>query len=95
MVHRIVRPVLACAALASFAMFATAGSASAQQGPVKIGVVFSFSGGDDVEQGKEFNAAIAAYQKSTAIARVAARCSSSCATIPASRPKSRAASRRN
>ena len=30
---------------------------------VKIGIVFSFSGGDNVEQGKEFDAAIAAYQK--------------------------------
>ena len=39
------------------------GTAFAQQGPVKIGIVFSFSGGDNVEQGKEFDAAIAAYQK--------------------------------
>jgi branched-chain amino acid transport system substrate-binding protein len=41
-----------------------AGTALAQQlPPIKIGVVFSFSGGDNVELGKEFNAAIAAYQK--------------------------------
>jgi branched-chain amino acid transport system substrate-binding protein len=31
--------------------------------PLKVGIVFSFSGGDNVEQGKEFDAAIAAYQK--------------------------------
>src|ERR1700744_3768169 len=57
---RIFRAFLALVTLASLA---AAGTASAQQGPVKIGIVFSFSGGDNVEQGKEFNAAIAAYQK--------------------------------
>lgn len=41
----------------------TATAALAQQPPIKIGIVFSFSGGDNVEQGKEFDAAIAAYQK--------------------------------
>ena len=40
-----------------------AGTALAQQEPVKIGIVFSYSGGDNVEQGKEFDAGIAAYQK--------------------------------
>jgi branched-chain amino acid transport system substrate-binding protein len=60
MIHRAIRPVLALAAIASIGF---AGPASAQQGPVKIGIVFSFSGGDNVEQGKEFDAAIAAYQK--------------------------------
>jgi branched-chain amino acid transport system substrate-binding protein len=35
----------------------------AQQPPLKIGVVFSFSGGDNVEQGKEFDAAVAAFMK--------------------------------
>jgi branched-chain amino acid transport system substrate-binding protein len=60
MIHGAIRPVLALAAIASIGF---AGPASAQQGPVKIGIVFSFSGGDNVEQGKEFDAAIAAYQK--------------------------------
>jgi branched-chain amino acid transport system substrate-binding protein len=59
MAYRIVRPILAALALAAL----TTGTASAQQGPVKIGIVFSFSGGDNVEQGKEFDAAVAAYQK--------------------------------
>ena len=35
----------------------------AQQPPLKVGIVFSFSGGDNVEQGKEFDAAVAAYVK--------------------------------
>lgn len=60
MIHRFIRPVLAAVALASVA---ATGTASAQQGPIKIGIVFTFSGGDDVEQGKEFDAAIAAFQK--------------------------------
>ena len=46
-------------AVASFAPAAT----GAQQPPLKVGIVFSFSGGDNVEQGKEFDAAIAAYMK--------------------------------
>ena len=50
-------------AAATAASLLIAGPAFAQQGPIKIGVVFSFSGGDNVEQGKEFDAAIAAYQK--------------------------------
>jgi branched-chain amino acid transport system substrate-binding protein len=58
--HRLVRTGLALLAVASLA---TAIPATAQQGPLKIGVVFSFSGGDNVEQGKEFDAAIAAFQK--------------------------------
>jgi len=57
---RLLRTSLALLTLASLA---TAGPAFAQPGPVKIGIVFSFSGGDNVEQGKEFDAAIAAYQK--------------------------------
>jgi branched-chain amino acid transport system substrate-binding protein len=57
--HR-VRLFIAAAVAASLLI---AGPAFAQQGPVKIGIVFSFSGGDNVEQGKEFDAAIAAYQK--------------------------------
>jgi branched-chain amino acid transport system substrate-binding protein len=60
MTQRFIRSILALAAGASIAV---AGPASAQQGPIKIGIVFSFSGGDNVEQGKEFDAAIAAYQK--------------------------------
>ena len=60
MILRFFRGSLALFALASLA---TAGTAFAQQGPLKIGIVFSFSGGDNVEQGKEFDAAIAAYQK--------------------------------
>jgi branched-chain amino acid transport system substrate-binding protein len=60
MMHRSVRSAAAFLALAALAV---TGTASAQQGPVKIGIVFSFSGGDNVEQGKEFDAAIAAYQK--------------------------------
>jgi branched-chain amino acid transport system substrate-binding protein len=55
-----VRFFIAAAAAASLLI---AVPAFAQQGPVKIGIVFSCSGGDNVEQGKEFNAAIAAYQK--------------------------------
>jgi branched-chain amino acid transport system substrate-binding protein len=60
MTGRIFRALLALLAIGSAV---TAGTAIAQQGPVKIGIVFSFSGGDNVEQGKEFDAAIAAYQK--------------------------------
>ena len=60
MTGRFPRAFLALLALASVA---AGGIAYAQQGPVKIGIVFSFSGGDNVEQGKEFDAAIAAYQK--------------------------------
>jgi branched-chain amino acid transport system substrate-binding protein len=60
MTHRLLRLALALTALGSLI---TAPIANAQQGPVKIGFVFSFSGGDNVEQGKEFDAAIAAYQK--------------------------------
>jgi len=60
MTHRLLRLALALTALGSLI---TAPIANAQQGPVKIGIVFSFSGGDNVEQGKEFDAAIAAYQK--------------------------------
>ncbi len=58
--QRLVRLALAVTA---FGSLVTAGTAYAQQAPVKIGIVFSFSGGDNVEQGKEFDAAIAAYQK--------------------------------
>jgi branched-chain amino acid transport system substrate-binding protein len=51
--------------LAAMAFFAVAaGSAGAQTAtPIKIGLVFSYSGGDNVEQGKEVDAAIAAFQK--------------------------------
>ncbi len=58
--QRLVRLALVVTALGSLV---TAGTAYAQQAPLKIGIVFSFSGGDNVEQGKEFDAAIAAYQK--------------------------------
>jgi branched-chain amino acid transport system substrate-binding protein len=47
---------LACAAGVPLAAYA-------QQPPVKVGIVFSYSGGDNVEQGKEFDAALAAYVK--------------------------------
>jgi branched-chain amino acid transport system substrate-binding protein len=57
------RPLQSFLAAVAVASLATAAPALAQQGPVKIGIVFSFSGGDNVEQGKEFDAAIAAYQK--------------------------------
>ena len=50
-------------ALTTLGTLLAAPVADAQQGPIKIGIVFSFSGGDNVEQGKEFDAAIAAYQK--------------------------------
>ncbi|HXF34939.1 MAG TPA: ABC transporter substrate-binding protein [Candidatus Acidoferrales bacterium] len=39
------------------------GTAAAEPVPLKVGIVFSFSGGDNVELGKEFDAAISAYQK--------------------------------
>jgi branched-chain amino acid transport system substrate-binding protein len=53
--------------LVAFLAFACAcalpAASFAQQPPLKVGIVFSFSGGDNVEQGKEFDAAIAAYVK--------------------------------
>jgi branched-chain amino acid transport system substrate-binding protein len=52
----------AAAAALAVAVLAPAGS-FAQQQPLNVGIVFSFSGGDNVEQGKEFDAAIAAYMK--------------------------------
>jgi branched-chain amino acid transport system substrate-binding protein len=52
------------AAVAALAVAAVVPAGSfAQQQPLKVGIVFSFSGGDNVEQGKEFDAAIAAYMK--------------------------------
>jgi branched-chain amino acid transport system substrate-binding protein len=42
---------------------ASAGVALAQQPPITVGVIFSYTGGDNVELGKEFDAALAAYQK--------------------------------
>jgi branched-chain amino acid transport system substrate-binding protein len=41
----------------------SSGVAAQSAGPIKIGLVFSYSGGDNVEQGKEVDAAIAAFQK--------------------------------
>jgi len=57
------RPLRGFLALLALGSVVTAGTAFAQQTPVKIGIVFSYSGGDNVEQGKEFDAGIAAYQK--------------------------------
>ena len=54
----------AAALIAAFATSLVAAPALAQsKAPITIGVVFSFSGGDNVEQGKEFDAAVAAYQR--------------------------------
>jgi branched-chain amino acid transport system substrate-binding protein len=53
-------------ALALSAMLTVVLAAAAfaeQPAPLKVGIVFSFSGGDNVELGKEFDAAVAAYQK--------------------------------
>jgi branched-chain amino acid transport system substrate-binding protein len=53
-------------ALALSAMLTVVLAAAAfaeQPAPLKVGIVFSFSGGDNVELGREFDAAVAAYQK--------------------------------
>ena len=50
--------------LAGVSVWALGGQrVSAQQGPIKIGVVLSYSGGDNVTLGKMADAAFAAYMK--------------------------------
>jgi len=56
---RFLAPLLALA-LAAGSPAATLAQAAP---PINVGIVFSYSGGDNVEQGKEFDAAVGAYVK--------------------------------